>query len=43
MAVPSEGMDDLTFLSTETLLIVVLGGFLAFFVGGLSFFQKRAY
>lgn len=43
MLLPSGGMSGFTFLSAETLFIVIIGGFLVFFIGGLSFFQKRAY
>lgn len=43
MAFPSEGLETFTFIPIETLVFVVVGGFITFFFGGMLLFQKRSY
>ncbi|HET7578989.1 MAG TPA: ABC transporter permease [Bacillales bacterium] len=40
---PNAKSAGILFVSAETLFLVIAGSFVIFFVGGLTFFQKRAY
>lgn len=40
---PSEESGGFLFVSVETLFVVIIGSFIVFFVGGLTFFNRRAY
>ncbi|HET7656714.1 MAG TPA: ABC transporter permease, partial [Bacillales bacterium] len=40
---PNAKSAGILFVSAETFFLVIAGSFVVFFVGGLTFFQKRAY